>query len=87
MTKINLLHIHWSYVVNMLNQKGRVYMELIQDPRCYTDICIDGKWFHHDHCTDTAYMLWGGTSPHIQLDKTPKTESELIDLLTHANRR
>ncbi|NTJ36892.1 hypothetical protein HQK29_01545 [Vibrio vulnificus] len=32
-------------------------MELKQDPRCYTDVCIEGKWYHYDHCGTTAYML------------------------------
>jgi hypothetical protein len=57
-------------------------MELIQDTRCYTDVCVNGKWFHHDHCTTTAYMLKGGASSSIELAKMPTTESELVDLLT-----
>ncbi|MGF1749106.1 MULTISPECIES: hypothetical protein [Vibrio] len=56
-------------------------MELKQDPRCYTDVCINGKWFHHDHCTTRAYMLKGGSSACIELAKMPKTENELVDLL------
>ncbi|MCG9626665.1 hypothetical protein L1D34_17690 [Vibrio mediterranei] len=59
-------------------------MELKKDPRCYTDICIDGRWFHHDHCTNTAYMLWGGSSPQLKLERTPNTEDELIGLLKQA---
>lgn len=31
-------------------------MELKQDPRCYTDVCVGGKWFHYDHCGTKAYM-------------------------------
>ncbi|PSU50158.1 hypothetical protein C9J12_05320 [Photobacterium frigidiphilum] len=56
-------------------------MKLIQDTRCYTDVCVNGKWFHHDHCTTTAYMLKGGASSNIELAKMPTTESELVDLL------
>ncbi|WP_047042068.1 hypothetical protein [Vibrio mexicanus] len=61
-------------------------MELKQDPRCYTDVCVNGKWYHHDHCTTTAYMLRGGSSSHVELAKMPSTESELIDLLTSADK-
>jgi hypothetical protein len=43
---------------------------------------VNGKWFHHDHCTTTAYMLKGGASSNIELAKMPTTESELVDLLT-----
>ncbi|MEC6813518.1 hypothetical protein [Photobacterium toruni] len=56
-------------------------MKLKQDPKCYTDICLNGKWFHHDHGTTTAYMLKGGDSPQFELHKIPETENELIDLL------
>lgn len=56
-------------------------MELKNDPRCYTDLCIDGKWFHYDHCTTRAYMLKGGSSPEVELAKIPTTESELVELL------
>ncbi|ENK2093236.1 hypothetical protein AB3A53_002055 [Vibrio vulnificus] len=56
-------------------------MELKQDPRCYTDVCIEGKWYHYDHCGTTAYMLKGGCSEEIQLSREPSTESELIELL------
>jgi len=58
-------------------------MELKQDPRCYTDVCIDGKWFHHDHCTKSAYMLKGGASCAVDLKKMPETENELIELIQH----
>jgi hypothetical protein len=57
-------------------------MKLIQDPKCYTDVCVNGKWFHHDHCTTIAYMLKGGASSNIELAKMPATENELVDLLT-----
>ncbi|PMH44569.1 hypothetical protein BCU68_03460 [Vibrio sp. 10N.286.49.B3] len=57
-------------------------MELIQDARCYTDVCVKGKWFHYDHCTTNAYMLNGGESSNIELAKMPSTENELVDLLS-----
>ncbi|NVD07984.1 hypothetical protein FCU94_13915 [Vibrio sp. JPW-9-11-11] len=56
-------------------------MELKQDSRCYTDVCVDGKWFHHDHGTTQAYMLKGGAHCSIELNKLPLTESELIELI------
>ncbi|MGC9403713.1 hypothetical protein [Vibrio genomosp. F10] len=56
-------------------------MELKQDPRCYTDVCVDGYWYHYDHCTTRAYVLKGGSSPELILSKEPKTEAELISLL------
>ncbi|MEZ8823724.1 hypothetical protein [Vibrio sp. 10N.261.55.A7] len=56
-------------------------MELKQDPRCYTDVCVDGYWYHYDHCSTRAYVLKGGSSPELTLSKEPKTESELISLL------
>ena len=40
-----------------------VRMELKRDPRCYTDVCIDGKWYHYDHCSTHVYMLMGGAAP------------------------
>ncbi|MGF1704229.1 hypothetical protein L4D09_28540 [Photobacterium makurazakiensis] len=59
-------------------------MELIKDPKCYTDLCLNGKWFHHDHCTTKAYMLHGGACYDIELNKMPTTESELEELLMQA---
>lgn len=56
-------------------------MELKQDPRCYTDVCLEGKWYHYDHCGTTAYMLKGGSPEEIELANEPATESELIELL------
>lgn len=56
-------------------------MELKQDPRCYTDVCVNGKWFHYDHCGTRAYMLKGGASATVELAKEPSTEGELIDML------
>lgn len=58
-------------------------MELKQDPKCYTDVCINGKWFHHDHCTTTVYMLKGGASPSIELAKMPTTENELVEMINN----
>ena len=56
-------------------------MELKQDPRCYTDVCVDGKWFHYDHCGTRAYMLKGGASAVIELARKPSTEGELVEML------
>jgi hypothetical protein len=56
-------------------------MELKQDPKCYTDVCVNGLWYHYDHCSTKAYVLRGGASPEINLDTEPKTESELISML------
>ncbi|MCC4856878.1 hypothetical protein AB4179_12505 [Vibrio lentus] len=56
-------------------------MTLKQDPRCYTDVCVDGKWFHYDHCGTQAYMLKGGSSAVIELAKEPVTEGELVEML------
>lgn len=61
------------------------YMKLKDDPRCYTDVCVNGKWFHYDHCTQNAYMLMGGNSPSIELAKIPETEIELIEMLSNIN--
>lgn len=57
-------------------------MELIKDKRCYTDMCLRGKWFHHDHCTATAFMLRGGDPANYLFSKVPETEDELLDLLS-----
>ncbi|WP_163133962.1 hypothetical protein [Agarivorans sp. Alg241-V36] len=57
-------------------------MELKQDPRCYTNVCIDGQWFHYDHCSTNAYMLKGGSPAGIELQSIPATENELIELLS-----
>ncbi|MBM7036575.1 hypothetical protein [Vibrio ulleungensis] len=56
-------------------------MELKQDPRCYTDVCVDGLWYHYDHCGTRAYVLRGGSSPEINFSSEPKTEQELIELI------
>ncbi|MFA0642470.1 hypothetical protein AB4605_14595 [Vibrio cyclitrophicus] len=56
-------------------------MELKQDPRCYTDVCVSGKWFHYAHCGTQAYMLKGGSSAVIELSKEPTTEGELVEML------
>ncbi|MGF1902264.1 hypothetical protein [Aliivibrio sifiae] len=54
-------------------------MTLLRNPKCYTDVCIDGKWYHYDHCGTTVYMLKGGTSAEFNLGSEPLTEGELID--------
>jgi hypothetical protein len=59
-------------------------MKLKLDPRCYTDVCVNGKWFHYDHCTRNAYMLKGGANVCIELASIPVTESELIEQLANA---
>ncbi|MBR9727033.1 hypothetical protein ACFOD0_00410 [Shewanella intestini] len=56
-------------------------MELKQCPKCYTDICVNGKWFHHDHLTTNAYMLNGSEPINVELAKVPTTENELINML------
>ncbi|WED29227.1 hypothetical protein L3V77_17505 [Vibrio sp. DW001] len=56
-------------------------MELKQDPRCYTDVCVNGLWYHYDHCGIKAYVLRGGASPEIMLEREPKTENELVLML------
>lgn len=56
-------------------------MQLKKDPRCYTDVCLRGKWFHYDHCTTNAFILKGGSSPSFKLPHIPETEDELINLL------
>lgn len=56
-------------------------MELKKCPRCYTDVCVNGLWYHYDHLGTTAYCLRGGTSPEVQLEHVPQTEEELISML------
>jgi len=59
-------------------------MELIRNPKCYTDVCINGIWYHYDHCGSTVYSLAGGGAPGMDLSSEPATESELIDLIQSA---
>lgn len=61
-------------------------MELKPCEKCYTDLCLDGKWYHHDHLTDKAYVLNGGSSLLINLSKVPQTEDELVSLLSDVTR-
>ncbi|WP_447749325.1 hypothetical protein [Aeromonas veronii] len=69
-------------------------MELKRDPRCYTDVCIDGKWYHYDHCSTNVYMLMGGAAPSLQLAYEPSlqlayepsSEEELIEMLQQLGR-
>lgn len=56
-------------------------MELKRGPRCYTDVCIDGQWYHYDHCSTNVYMLMGGAAPSLQLAYEPSSEEELIEML------
>lgn len=55
-------------------------MELL--PNCYTDICVNGKWFHYDHGDTSAYMLNGGSPITFDLGGKPTTEAELEEYLT-----
>lgn len=50
-------------------------MKLLMQPKCYTDICLHGKWFHHDHGETNAYML--GCHLTFDLGMMPTTEEEL----------
>ncbi len=54
-------------------------MTLLRNPKCYTDVCIDGKWYHYDHCGTQVYMLKGGAEAFFELDSEPVTENELIE--------
>lgn len=55
-------------------------MELL--PNCYTDLCINGKWFHYDHGELSVFMLNGGDPLTFELVSLPKTEDELEQHLT-----
>ena len=50
-------------------------MKLHMEPKCYTDICLHGKWFHHDHGGSSAYML--GSREIFDLGMMPTTDEEL----------
>lgn len=50
-------------------------MELL--PNCYTDLCINGKWFHYDHGESSVFMLNGSSPLSFELESLPKTEDEL----------
>jgi len=50
-------------------------MELL--PNCYTDLCINGKWFHYDHGESSVFMLNGGDPLTFELESLPTTEDEL----------
>lgn len=56
-------------------------MDLLQDPKCYTDVCIDGYWFHYDHCSTHVYRLRGSVPQEFELEREPKTEEELFAML------
>ncbi|RTR38370.1 hypothetical protein EKG38_12665 [Shewanella canadensis] len=55
-------------------------MELL--PNCYTDLCINGKWFHYDHGESSVFMLNGGDPLTFELETLPTTEDELEQHLT-----
>ncbi|MCG9711208.1 hypothetical protein L1D32_06100 [Shewanella insulae] len=46
-------------------------------PNCYTDICVNGKWFHYDHGDHSVFMLNGGDPLTFELSELPTTEAEL----------
>ncbi|QFU23828.1 hypothetical protein FM038_017755 [Shewanella eurypsychrophilus] len=50
-------------------------MELL--PNCYTDLCINGKWFHYDHGEKSVFMLNGSSPLSFELESLPTTENEL----------
>jgi hypothetical protein len=50
-------------------------MKLLMQPKCYTDVCLHGKWFHHDHGETSAYML--GSRLIFDLGMMPTTDEEL----------
>ncbi len=50
-------------------------MELL--PNCYTDLCVDGKWFHYDHGDNEVFMLAGACPVTFELASQPATEAEL----------
>ena len=54
-------------------------MKLHMEDKCYSDVCIHGKWFHHDHGGTTAYML--GSRLIFELGVMPTTEEQLEALL------
>ena len=56
-------------------------MERVREQRCYTDVCIDGKWYHYDHCSTHVYMLMGGAAPSMTRAYEPSSEEELIEML------
>jgi|GEM_PF-3760348 len=51
-------------------------------PNCYTDLCINGKWFHYDHGETSVFMLNGGDPLTFELESLPTTEDELERHLT-----
>ncbi|QYK02385.1 hypothetical protein [Shewanella psychrotolerans] len=55
-------------------------MELL--PNCYTDLCVNGKWFHYDHGESSVFMLNGSEPLTFELERQPATEEELEQRLT-----
>lgn len=50
-------------------------MKLHMEEKCYSDVCLHGKWFHHDHGGTNAYML--GSREIFEFEMMPTTEEEL----------
>jgi hypothetical protein len=46
-------------------------------PNCYTDLCVNGKWFHYDHGESSVFMLNGSEPLTFELEAMPATEEEL----------
>ncbi|MCE2570245.1 hypothetical protein [Motilimonas eburnea] len=46
-------------------------------PNCYTDMCVNGKWFHYDHGESEVYMLNAGSPITFKINAVPNTEEEL----------
>ncbi|QYJ85147.1 hypothetical protein K0I73_13075 [Shewanella mesophila] len=55
-------------------------MELL--PNCYTDLCVNGKWFHYDHGESSVFMLNGSEPLTFELERQPATEEELEQRLS-----
>ena len=51
------------------------------DPRCYTDVCIDGGGILRYCSTSRLYMLMGARHPNGQLAHEPGGEEELVEML------
>jgi hypothetical protein len=54
-------------------------MKLHMEEKCNSDVCLYGKWFHHDHGGRSAYML--GSREIFDLGKMPTTDEELESCL------
>ncbi|WP_144212482.1 hypothetical protein [Shewanella donghaensis] len=56
-------------------------MELL--PNCYTELCINGRWFHYNHDKKSVFMLNGSNPLSFELEIAPTTEEELEAHLTN----